>query len=247
MLKIHKTNNYSQFQFFKSNRKTSPKLLIESIQNKNLLESHPILCTPSDRDPHLLYVVDGQNRLEAAKALNLDIFYVIDENLSEEDIPTCQIQRTWDLGDWLRYHKATKTDYQFIEEIMDLHPFQLHFVVSQCTNVISPYSQFREGTYTIKRDRNRLRIIFSNIADILKSITDIYPTNRVTVNSLKAFWMLISNKQYNHEHFKKQINTYKDQIILTLKYKGKDPIFDGLLNKVYNYYSKGHRIDLTAD
>ncbi|MEK6878376.1 MAG: ParB/Srx family N-terminal domain-containing protein, partial [Nanoarchaeota archaeon] len=73
-MKIEKTTDYKMFKKLKGNRNIyKPHLngLIQSIQEENLLQYNPITIN-SDME-----IVDGQHRLEAAKILKLDIYYLV--------------------------------------------------------------------------------------------------------------------------------------------------------------------------
>ena len=55
MSTINKTTDYSQFQFYATNRKTIIDDLVASIKKENMLESFPILVNKD------LYVIDGKS------------------------------------------------------------------------------------------------------------------------------------------------------------------------------------------
>ncbi len=61
MLRIQRTDNYSLFNIHSQNRivteKNLPEALINSIREKNMLESNPIKCDKN------MYVIDGQHRI----------------------------------------------------------------------------------------------------------------------------------------------------------------------------------------
>src|SRR6516164_2630090 len=90
---IFDTDDYSQFHFLPGNRDIHAKQLIQSIQERDMLSTHPILV--SKRDMGGYYVLDGQHRLVAAKTLKKRIWYVVDNTIGEEHIPLLQRQRPW--------------------------------------------------------------------------------------------------------------------------------------------------------
>ena len=77
MVIIHSTQNYRQFNFIRENRDVNFKSLLESVQKKNLLDCHPIIC---DED---LNVIDGQHRLKVAETLQVPIYYIISKTATK--------------------------------------------------------------------------------------------------------------------------------------------------------------------
>jgi hypothetical protein len=101
---IHKTQNYTMFRKSDKNREvkkneTGYKRLLESIRNKNLLDSHPIIVNQG------MEVMDGQHRLEVAKELNVPIYYIISSSFKPEDIIDINKNRTpYKQEDYLATH-----------------------------------------------------------------------------------------------------------------------------------------------
>jgi ParB-like nuclease family protein len=238
MLRIQKTSDYSLFRKYDStNRKTydgAVKALVISIQQKNMLESHPILI---DKD---MYVIDGQHRLAAAEKLNVPIYYVIDENVEEQDIPRCQIQKKWECNDYLKYYAVVKDDYAFVKDIFENYEFSSHlpFVIRCCGSISSATDAFRKGTYKITKDKQKLREKFHHIREIKKKITSFRPHTYFSSDSLKAFWKIVSYPNYNHELMMAKIEKYIDNVMFCLNFKKKDTIHDSFLEKVYDYNNK---------
>jgi len=239
MLKIHSTTNYEQFHFFKGNRlatlESVPKALLESIQQKNMLESHPILV---DRD---FYVVDGQNRLRAAEKLGLPIFYVIDEKIEEQDIPLCQIQKNWTIANYLGYYKESNADYEFLYDISERYHFRNHipFLIRHSYSTsTSATSAFRKGKFKISKDRNKLKKTYERIAEIRDEIVRHKPGTYISGQTLEAFWSLVNDQNYEHENMMYKIEKNIDNVFEALSFKKKNMILEILKTKVYNYFNK---------
>jgi len=102
MTKIQKTKEYSIFKKHESNREINQanlKKVVASISAANLLEFRPILVDKGMR------VIDGQHRLEAAKALGVDIYYQVNEESTHEDIVLLNtVQKRWRNEDYIEYH-----------------------------------------------------------------------------------------------------------------------------------------------
>lgn len=89
---IKETTNYDMFKKHMSNaplEETNVLRVIRSIQAKNLLKYKPILVDSEFR------VIDGQHRLEAAKRLEIPIFYEQNEMLTTQDMRLLNEARVW--------------------------------------------------------------------------------------------------------------------------------------------------------
>lgn len=115
--KVYGTKNYDQFKTVVGNRPVNIKHvneLIKEIARENLLEDFPGFVS---RDG---YMLDGQHRLKAAKANNLEYFFRVSLKLAKEH----QIgfinstQKKWQLDDFVHFYAENGNEqYQFIEEL----------------------------------------------------------------------------------------------------------------------------------
>lgn len=238
MFTIYKTTNYGQFKYYINNRFVSEKnlnpALLTSISEKNLLSTHPILVNDK------FYVIDGQNRLEVAKKLHIDIYYIIDPKLTDEDIIRLQTQKSWSLKDYLRYHQTHKEDYIFINTICEEYKFMSHipFVIRSCSTLSDATKSFRLGKYKINKDKKKLIKNFQCIAEIREKIISYFPEFYLSAEGLHAIHIIINNKDYNHKFMIEKVKQYKDNVLTSFKFKNRSNIIDSLVNRVYNYYNK---------
>ncbi len=104
MSEIKSTKDYGIFRKKEPNReidRPNLKRLINSIKAQNLLEYRPIIVDKS------FYVIDGQHRLEAAKSLNVPIFYQINKEATDEDIILLNTtQKKWELSDYVNFYAS---------------------------------------------------------------------------------------------------------------------------------------------
>lgn len=102
---IQSTEKYSMFKKQHCNRdiqENHVKHLMASIKQENLLYLEPILVNKQ------FEVIDGQHRLEAAKRLQVEIYYRVDDNLSESSIALLNNNTLrWKYNDWLNYYNNT--------------------------------------------------------------------------------------------------------------------------------------------
>jgi len=115
---IEKTKEYSQFKILDGNRpieKYHIKKLIKSIENDNRLNLHPIIVNKD------FYVIDGQHRLEAAKSLGVEIFFIQSENINDLHVIECNVnQKSWEVENYIDYFavKERKAEYIQLKEMM---------------------------------------------------------------------------------------------------------------------------------
>lgn len=109
---ILKTTNYDMFNKSDYNRPILEKnvlKLMRSLKAKNLLKNRPILV---DKD---LNVQDGQHRLEAAKRLNIPVYYEVQEDLTPEDMVRLNDnQALWNNNNYLNFH-VQKGNLEYIK------------------------------------------------------------------------------------------------------------------------------------
>lgn len=94
------------FGEFEANRELNHrhvKTLMESIAQKNLLHLTPIIVD------HDMKIIDGQHRLEAARQLGVDIYYIVDDGISKGDISHLNSnKKNWTLMDYINFHTVEK-------------------------------------------------------------------------------------------------------------------------------------------
>jgi hypothetical protein len=171
---MQKTNNYDIFQKHLSNRITEEGKVVKimkSIQSKNLLEYRPILVDEQ------MHIVDGQHRLEAAKRLNIDIYYTIQKGASSEDMYILnQNQNPWVMRDFHHYFvNEGFPEYIRLQKFMDKNELTLRnaLVLIQGRNGGKDTKQFNLGKFKFPEDADYLEImekiqIINRISDFIR-------------------------------------------------------------------------------
>jgi ParB-like nuclease family protein len=240
MSTIHKTTNYSQFQFYKRNRRIACELMIESIKKKNMLKEHPIIVDKN------MFVIDGQHRLKAAEHLKTPIYYIISENLGEEDIGICQTQKVWLIGEFLKFYEDKNDDYRFIKKIHESFKYPLHFIVYTVQNTHSSMKEFKSGEIVIKKDKKILEENYENLYDIIETVKQIVLTQgskkMLSHYFYRACWAFINKQDYCHRRMMKSLLCYGSNILPLIHLNGDSLIIEGLKNRIYNF-RKIHRPD----
>lgn len=111
------TKNYDIFQKHPANTPINQKLvenLKDSISIKDMLRYRPIIVNEE------MQVIDGQHRLEAAKSLDVPVYFLVHKASDDADMILLNAtQRTWKLVDYYNYHlKKGVEEYKKLEEFI---------------------------------------------------------------------------------------------------------------------------------
>lgn len=115
---IQKTKEYNIFKYINFNR-TKKKHHIEQvkkiIQKENLLHLHPILINEK------MEVIDGQHRLEAAKELGLEVYYIQDAISYNHILNSNLYQKKLSLSDVIKFYakKDGINSYIYLNKLVD--------------------------------------------------------------------------------------------------------------------------------
>ena len=135
---VEKTKEYSVFSFLNGNRgikKPHFNKLKKAIQENNYLHLHPIIVNKNYQ------VIDGQHRLECAKALDLDIYFIQCEEVPDDHIITCNTnQRTWECDNFIDFFavQEKKPEYIQLREIMKLTRLKPKALLTLILGIVSP-------------------------------------------------------------------------------------------------------------
>ncbi len=116
------TTDYGQFRYSLQNRPIDHRhleRLIAAIKNKNLLRDNPIKVNGDG------VVIDGQHRLEAAKKLDLPIYFQVTEVMTIEDAASINGPvKKWTSQDFLEvYCNTGNQDYMMLREFVSRYPW----------------------------------------------------------------------------------------------------------------------------
>ncbi len=113
MIHILQTKDYYIFKKMEGNRHLDRfhlKKLSAAIERDNQLNVHPIIV---NRD---LYVIDGQHRLEAAKILGIDIFYIQSDTVTDLHVIEGNVnQKGFDVDNYIDYFAIKEKNSVYIE------------------------------------------------------------------------------------------------------------------------------------
>lgn len=147
---MESTTNYNLFKQHESNRDIREheeyiQKLMKSIDKENLLHLRPILVDRNYR------VIDGQNRLECAKRLQVPVYYIVDDKIDSRSMFTInQNQNKWSNEDYLKFYSAEgNVNYQKLKVFMGKNKLSLNVALSLFRSVKGGLSSknFQEGKF----------------------------------------------------------------------------------------------------
>lgn len=191
---IQKTNKYDLFHIITSNREVKDSdvdKLIVSIQEKNLLSLNPILVNKN------MQVIDGQHRLEAARKLKIDIYYIVSDTIKKEDIARLNSnKKNWKLIDYINYYAIEKkAGFDLLSSFISQNP-QLQ--MSTCINLLSldakgSFPDLKKGFIDVSNLKSAQKII--NYLNDFSNFFDRSNNSRFVAALRKA----IESGQYDHK------------------------------------------------
>jgi hypothetical protein len=236
-IKIYKTTNYDQFIFLEENRPVTGSIVEESIKKKNLLLDNPILVTQGK------HVLDGQNRLIAAKVLQVPIYYRYALITTAEDISHLQNQKPWLLRDHAHFYKENP-NYSFVNEMVEKHDLSLQFGLYSCNTSRDAFRKFRNGEFEIKEGKKeQLAEQFQMFEELINAIKFMLFTvgntkSTITQKFKRALWTFMKKPEYSQERMVHALKTYPNHVMDLLLINSEAQIGEGLERKLFNYNRK---------
>lgn len=113
MENIQKTEDYKKFNILIGNRnidKYHLKKLKNAIEKNNQLHLHPIIVNKN------FEVIDGQHRLEAAKSLGFEIYYIKSDSVNDEHVVESNVnQKPFEVENYINYFCTRKNIEDYVE------------------------------------------------------------------------------------------------------------------------------------
>ena len=235
---IYETYDYGKFKFIDGNRKIDHSVKIANSVQKNGQLFAPIVVNEKYE------IIDGQNRFEAFKSLNLPIMYFIVEGYGLKECNVMnEASKNWTAKDYIHsYATSGNIDYQILETMLNKHPkLPLNIVSSVARNVMeyNDVQTIKSGTFSLKISPTSL----SNILDYL-DLFDISGIGGTSNNLYKIFVFCYKCKTIDKERMLKNFKERKYTI------KGIVDTDDALaaIEEIYNYhYSKNSHVYLATE
>lgn len=115
---IQSTKDYDIFKINPKNpplEETHVNKILGSILQNNMLSVRPILVDDN------MVIIDGHNRLEAAKRLGEEVYYIVQKDISDRDMILLNNNaRVWKIEDYIRFYaKSGNESYKKILSIIE--------------------------------------------------------------------------------------------------------------------------------
>ena len=198
------TRNYARFQMMPGNREFSEakvRDLSGRIKAHNMLAAFPILCVEVDG---VLKVVDGQHRLAAARALGVEIHYIVVKDVTTDDVRLINGgQHPWQTRDYLRHFcDIGRKDYAQVAEFCGASKIGLMTAAVMLSNGTTTSGEatrrFREGSFKVS-NMDRAEQVSSVVAR-LRELGAGFASGRACVLALSR---ILATGHFNAEVFER--------------------------------------------
>ncbi len=223
------TNDFDRFNLVGENREVNErhvKKLMDKIEANNLLRLNPIIVDAN------MSVIDGQHRLEAAKRLNVPIWFIMDDTVSATDISDLNAGRkNWSLMDYVTFWTVRKQPgYDVLSRYINNYPF------IPLTSLVELLSS------TGRRDRadieqGRVNVKNQNEADkVLGYLSAIrnYSDLAYTGAFIKALIRIYRTGEYDHERMMRKISMQPRALVKCVN----TAQYVAMLEELYNYHER---------
>ena len=183
---IKETKDYEIFKRLEGNRDVKcVKKIVESIKKIGYM-FNPIMVNEK------MEIIDGQNRLEAAKQLRLPVYYYVQKGVGVKEAIEMNLGRTnWKPLDYVKsYAEQGRKSYQMLVELLDAYPwFKFQEVSAIVTNTIISsgwlLKELEKGTLEltdaeVKRARDKLDIM----NEMQPALSKIIGTRRLYITAI---------------------------------------------------------------
>lgn len=232
---MNKTTNYEIFGDIASNRELDPRhvnRLKKAIQEKNLLHLNPIIVDEENR------VIEGQHRLEAAKQLQLPIYYITDSNVDKSDIAALNTnKKNWSVQDYINFHCVEKKPgFNILAKFISEHP---HIPISAAVQLLSPLGRRRsEEIKSGYVDVGNIDMA-EQIADFIKWLRNHFD-HAYSGTVIQAIRKLYEAEGFDPEYLKQKIEGQPRSVVKCIK----SSHYLEMFLEIYNYKLSINRLTL---
>lgn len=237
---IRSTKQYGKFKRLDANRGLSDRNI------SNLMESYKITGGMSPSKPIIVdknyNIIDGQNRFEACKKMNIPVYYIV-SNDTVESIPVFNTyQEKWKTEDYFNYYtKLHKNEnYERVLKIKD----RCHVTLSGILSALDSRNNrsIKNGTFVFNKDIEKSA---EYVEEILNFCYKIRHKKNISRKICIALNFLNRKKSFSYELLKEKINE-RPQKVHTCD--SANDYIDMFLD-IYNYRSRNKisRLDIERE
>jgi hypothetical protein len=238
---IESTTEYHSFKTLEGNRKISEnhvRNLMDFVRKRNLLKYNPILVNGEYE------VIDGQHRLEAAKQLQVPVYYIVGDGLSYKDAGVLNAcSDDWEFREYLEmYLKNGHEEYIKLNEFKKAHNLKLkrfQYLMSKEQKQIFDES-FKIGTFKIIDNLDEISDKLKKIETIITFLESVLLLDNkrflYTDNFWRALYLFLIKKDI-------EIDIERFQEKLSVKYQCVRPMsgykdYIKMFTDIYNWKRK---------
>lgn len=229
---IYKTTDYSKFKLIDSNReinKTHINRLKKSF--KEMYLTCPILVNEN------FEVIDGQNRLTAAKEMGLPILYFVVPGYGASQMKRLNVTKSkWSLSTYFKgYLNENRVEYLKLKHFMDKYNLKLNLatiLINGHDSHTTTKEIFKNGNFVFKNEErsNELAEMFQDLNPYIKK------TNRDKF--IRAFLSVSRQDSYKHSVMINKLE--KSRLTLGKMPRTNDYIIK--IEEIYNHKNKKERV-----
>lgn len=235
---LNKTSDYTIFKKNLCNREIDPsnlKKITASIKMNNMLELKPIIVNEG------MEIIDGQHRLEAARNLGLEIYYIVQEKSQDHDmILLNSAQKNWTIADYVHYYATRgKSAYKLVMDICrDLQQDTKLILMLMGVNPKKIGDKIKSGTLTIDNLEPRESVeeklkFIENIIAFIKEKTLENPSYLNALSFKRALCHMITNPDFSRDIFTAKLKAW----VIKVKPCTSIISYVQMLSDIYNYRS----------
>lgn len=256
------TKNYNLFKFLPSNRDISQanyKKLLQSLGKRNVYGASTILVKQNVDGYY--YIHEGQHRYMALKELNQPIDFIINPNLTEDDISLMNTaSEVWKLKDFLKRYldKGENESYNYINSLIKdyvtgvdgssvraMNFSDILYISTGWTSGVE--KDFKNGTLNVTEEQyNKARTKCELLKGFLKE--GVLPLNINVRRYLQSILELTDKvngwEELDTINLKNKIETYR--VMIDYKNYGRTDMYKKLFVDVYNKGQKKRFIGVTT-
>jgi len=232
------TKNYDMFELMEDNRDVKDERhireLMGSMERNGFLQSKAI----SVKNNGSKYIVlDGQHRLEAAKRLEIAVWYNIDDDIPEAALPDLQIAKKWLPKDYLKHFVVNGVkNYIKLQEIAEVCPkvsmTTIALLLEGSSQGDGTNIRFRTGTLKITHLEKAMKTLqYANEIYSLYKYEWLYGRT-----FLCAFMKIIYTDGYKQKTLLEKLKYRSEEFRQMLTKEG----YVKLFNDIYNYKTQVH-------
>ena len=220
---IRTTKDYDDFEMIESNRPINWKKVERmrgEIRNKNLSSAYVVIVnsktagkkrynTSGTKYP----VVDGQHRFMSLKLEGKKIYYLVNDNVTLDDIPrAASMQNAWKLNDYIHHFAAPPRNdmkYQLFQSYMQTNKFPASttavILLGHRSHPI--IDQMKAGVLKFKRNWNSAYKFAECVKDFSK-----YVNFNKNARFLEAYVRVFDHPDYDHKRMMAKFNYLSNKI-----------------------------------